>query len=48
MMKAIGIWANDKPAFEKIIQNAFATNFSWDKSAKEYLNLYNNLLTPTS
>ncbi len=42
--KAVHIWENDKKAFEEIVQNAFATDFSWDKSAKEYLTLYNKLI----
>lgn len=42
--KAITLWQNDKPTFEKIVENALTTNFSWDKSAEEYLSIYNKLL----
>lgn len=44
VMKAISIWRNDRTTFKKLIENALATNFSWDKSAQEYLTLYKKLL----
>lgn len=43
--KAVDIWKNDRSTFEKIVKNALATNFSWDKSAEEYLFLYNKLIS---
>lgn len=33
----------DKPQLEKMINNAFNSDFSWDKSAKEYFKLYQSL-----
>lgn len=45
VMKAVTIWKNDRATFEKIVENAFATDFSWDKSAKEYLSLYDLLMS---
>lgn len=35
----------DKAAWEKIIANAFAADFSWDHSAREYKKLYQCLLS---
>lgn len=31
----------EKPSWPKLVNNAFNTNCSWDKSAKKYLKLYN-------
>ncbi len=45
VMKAIGIWKNEKSAFEKMVANANATDFSWIKSAKKYLALYEKLIS---
>lgn len=44
IVKAVDIWKNDRTTFEKIVQNAQATDFSWNKSAKEYLVLYEKLI----
>ena len=36
---------NTKPQdFQKMIVSAMETNFSWDKSAKEYITLYHHLV----
>lgn len=43
-VKAVEMWKNDRDKFEKIVENALTTDFSWDKSAKEYLSLYNKLI----
>lgn len=45
--KAVTIWKNDRKTFEKIVQNAQATDFSWNKSAQEYLSLYEKLIGNT-
>lgn len=45
--KAIDIWKNHRSDFEDMVQNALTTDFSWTKSAKEYISLYNKLLTET-
>lgn len=42
--KAVAIWKNDKESFDKIVENALSTDFSWDKSAKAYLSLYDKLV----
>lgn len=44
VMKAVAIWKNDRATFEKIVENAQATDFSWNKSAEKYLALYNKLI----
>ncbi len=46
VIKAVTMWKNDKPAYETMVQNALTTDFSWTKSAQEYLSLYNKLITP--
>ncbi|MGI6004544.1 MAG: glycogen synthase GlgA [Christensenellales bacterium] len=35
---------HDKPAFERLIQNAMAKDFSWERSAADYVALYRSLL----
>lgn len=45
VMKAVDLWKNDRSTFEKIVENAQATDFSWDKSAGKYLFLYNKLIS---
>ncbi len=47
IIKAIDIWKNHKPAFEQMVHHALTTDFSWEKSAKEYLSLYEKLLRET-
>ncbi len=41
--RAIGFYW-DKPLWNKIMQNAFKTDFSWKKSTLEYIKLYEDLL----
>lgn len=41
---AINIWKNDRPLYRKMVEEAMKTNFSWDKSAKEYLRLYEMII----
>ena len=36
---------NKKSSWQKIVRNAMRTDFSWDKSAEEYLELYKRLLS---
>lgn len=45
MKKAVGIWKNDKKRINNMIICAMQKDFSWDKSAKEYVNLYKKLIT---
>lgn len=42
--KAVGIWNNDKSRYKVMVENVLATDFSWRKSAGEYLNLYQKLV----
>lgn len=42
--KALTMWHDDKPAYEKMVEQAISTDFSWKKNALEYLKLYNKLL----
>lgn len=48
MVKALTMREKNRPEFEKIIQNALAMDFSWTKSAKAYIALYQKLVTATS
>ncbi len=41
--KALGIWLKDKKRYRTMVENAMKVDFSWDKSASEYLNLYQKL-----
>ncbi len=45
MKKAVEIWKNDKKRINNMIICAMQKDFSWDKSAKEYVNLYKKLIT---
>ncbi len=42
--RALTIFQNDKPAWNNIVQSAFKSNFSWNRSANEYLKIYKSLL----
>jgi len=42
--KAVYIWKHEKKQYHEMVENAMATDFSWDKSAKEYLRLYEKLI----
>lgn len=44
VIKAINIWRNKKHQYRTMVEEAFKTDFSWGRSAKEYLNLYNKLI----
>ncbi len=43
--KAVTMWRNEKEKYKKMVENALATNFSWDKSAAEYINLYKRTIS---
>ena len=43
--KALDLWRNDKERFNKIVENALISDFTWNKSAKEYISLYEKLLS---
>ncbi len=40
---AVGLFG-DKPSWNKLIQNCMKADFSWDRSARQYLDLYNKIL----
>ena len=42
--KAVHIWRHEKKHYHEMVENALSTDFSWDKSAKEYLRLYEKLI----
>lgn len=43
--KAIGIKTGDKERFDKMMREAMSTDFSWIRSAREYVELYQKLLS---
>jgi len=43
--KATYIWKHEKKQYQEMVENALSVDFSWDKSAKEYLALYEKLIT---
>lgn len=43
MKKAVGIWINDKKKIRDMVISAMKKDFSWDKSAREYIKLYEKL-----
>lgn len=44
LMYSIDVFNNKKTAFKKMIKQAMNEDFSWDKSAKEYIELYKKLI----
>lgn len=42
--RAIGVYRQERPAWDTLVQNAFNTDFTWTVSAKKYLELYQSLL----
>ena len=47
VMHALDIWQNQKPRYRAMAEEALKTDFSWGKSAKEYLDLYTKLVNNT-
>lgn len=45
--KAVVMWHKDKRKYREMVAAAILTDFSWEKSAKEYLELYNKLVRET-
>ncbi|KKS97687.1 MAG: glycogen/starch synthase, starch synthase [Candidatus Gottesmanbacteria bacterium GW2011_GWA2_43_14] len=41
--KAVDIQKNDRAKYEEMVSTAMRTDFSWDKSAREYIGLYDKL-----
>lgn len=42
--RAVTLYTQDRPAWDVLVQHAFATDFSWKASAEKYLELYRGLL----
>ncbi|MBI2601284.1 glycogen synthase [Candidatus Daviesbacteria bacterium] len=45
VVKAVTMWETQKTTYEIMVKHTLATDFSWKKNAKEYLMLYEKLLT---
>ncbi|MFH1394627.1 MAG: glycogen synthase GlgA [Candidatus Omnitrophota bacterium] len=45
LRRAVELYYNDKKAWKKLILSAMSYNYSWDKSAKQYLALYRKIMT---
>jgi starch synthase len=41
---ALSVW-KDKPIYKNMVEEAMRTDFSWDKSAREYISLYERVLS---
>ena len=41
---ALELYSKDKPAWERLVRRAMATDFGWNSSAREYVNLYETLV----
>ena len=48
IQEAVALYNEDRPAWDKLVQNAFAADFSWKMSAREYKALYRKLIGPES
>lgn len=44
LQRAIKLYHEDRPAWDELVQNAFAADFSWKNSAKKYMELYRGLI----
>ena len=47
VMRALDMWHHDKPRYRKMVEAAMSTDFSWEKSAREYIDLYTKLVNNT-
>jgi starch synthase len=43
LQRAIELWA-DRPAWEALMRNAMSEDFSWERSARQYLDLYSKAI----
>ena len=48
MDRAVKIWSERKEEYKKMVEAAIRTNFSWKKSARDYIRLYEKLLASSS
>ncbi len=44
LKRALDIYYNKKDAWQKAVYNGMSADFSWDKPAREYMELYENLI----
>jgi len=45
--KALNIWYDDRVYYKMMVEAALVTNFSWEKSAGQYIDLYSKLINNT-
>ncbi|MGL4676429.1 MAG: glycogen synthase [Brevinema sp.] len=48
IFKAVKMWREDKSAWGKIVKAGMKKDWSWKRSAKKYLDLYQNILTKSN
>jgi starch synthase len=41
---AVQVYRGDKPLWEKLMRRGMAADFSWERSARAYLQVYENIL----
>ncbi len=44
IQRAVKVYREDRPAWNQLVRNAFAADFSWKASAEKYMDLYRGLL----
>ena len=44
LQKAVGLYYDNKDAFNKLIEHAMAEDFSWTSSSKQYIQMYESIL----
>ena len=44
MDKAVGLYHHERAKYKMMVENAMSTDFSWDKSVREYIVLYEKLM----
>jgi starch synthase len=47
VQRAVRLFHEDRPGWDGLVRNAFATDFSWRKSARQYLELYRGVMEDT-
>jgi starch synthase len=41
--RAVGLYYDDKPAWKKLMKRDMTADFSWDRSAEDYIDVYNTI-----
>jgi len=44
LKRAVNVWRDDRPHYRKMVKCALKKEFSWDKSAEKYLEVYRKLI----